>query len=221
MAEEKPQVPSAGTSPLMIMMFMLLMMFILFDPRIRLAMGMALDPVLTPSIGLDFNFPLITIFLAGMFSITITTILRHFTTDWMELARIQKIQSAFNKEMKDARLSNNAAKLKKLQEKQPEILKMSMKLSSSQMKLMPITMIVVIPVFTWLWMFIGQLPVSTISVPWSSKVNLHTGDVCFFPNWIILYSLLSIPVSQILQRALKLFKFREMIAALPREELLE
>lgn len=217
MAEEKPAPPSAGTSPMMIMMFMLLMMFLLLDPRIRMAMGAALNPVLTPAIGLGFNFPLITLFLAGFITATFSTVLRHFTTDWMELARIQKMQSAFNKEMRDARLSNNAPKLKKLQEKQPEILKMSMKLSSSQMKLMPITMIVIIPVFTWLYLFMSKLSVRTISVPWAAKVSLVAGDVCFFPNWIILYSLLSIPFSQVLQRVLKLYKFREKIAALPME----
>ena len=214
MAEEKP---SMGSSPMMIMMFMLLMMFILFDPNIRRAMGMALDPVLTPALGFDYRFPLLTVLLAGMMSITFSTVLRHFTTDWMKLARIQKTQSAFNKEMRDARLKNDAAKLKKLQEKQPEIMKMSLMLSSSQMKLMPITMIIIIPVFTWLWIFMDRLPVITVSVPWAAKVSLISGDVCFFPNWIVLYSLLSIPFSQVLQRVLKLVKFRERIAALPEE----
>jgi uncharacterized membrane protein (DUF106 family) len=215
MAEEKP---SAGTSPIMLMMFMLLMMLILIDPRIRLAMGSVLDPALTPVLGFNDSFPLITVFLAGLMSITLSTILRHFTTNWMELARIQKVQSTFNKEMRDARLKNDAAKLKKLQEKQPEIMKMSLTLSSSQMKMMPITMIFVIPIFVWLSLFIYQLPVSTISVPWATKVSLVKGDVCFFPNWIVLYSLLSIPFSQVLQRLLKLYKFRERIAALPEEE---
>ncbi len=214
MAEEKP---SMGSSPMMMLMFMLLMMLILFDPNIRMAMGSALDPVFTPLLGFDYRFPLLTVFLAGMMSITFSTILRHFTTNWMELARIQKIQSAFNKEMRDARLKNDAAKLKKLQEKQPEIMKMSLTLSSSQMKIMPITMIIIIPVFTWLWIFMDRLPVITISVPWAAKVSLISGDVCFFPNWIVLYSLLSIPFSQVLQRVLKLVKFRERIAALPEE----
>jgi uncharacterized membrane protein (DUF106 family) len=214
MAEDQP---SLGSSPLMPMMIFLLFMLILIDPSVRSAIGNALDPALTPVLGLDFRYPLITLFLAGLMSLTFSTIIRHFTTDWMELARIQKIQSTFNKEMKDARLSNNNAKLKKLQEKQPEILKMSMKLSSSQMKLMPITMVFVVPIFIWLSVFMYQLPVSTVSVPWAPKVGLLVGDVCFFPNWIILYSLLSIPFSQVLQRVLKLYKFRKKIAALPDE----
>jgi uncharacterized membrane protein (DUF106 family) len=197
---------------------MLLMMLILFDPGIRKAIGLAMDPALTPVLGFDYRFPIITLFCAGLFSMFFTSLIRHFTTDWMELARIQKIQSSFNKEMKDARLSNNAAKLKKLQEKQPEIMKQSLMLSTNQMRIMPITMIIVVPIFIWLWIFIGALPVQTVSVPWAAKVGLLRGDVCFFPNWIVIYSLLSIPFSQVLQRTLKLYKFREKIAELPEEE---
>ncbi|UCE36172.1 MAG: DUF106 domain-containing protein [Thermoplasmata archaeon] len=218
MADEKPEQPSMGSSPMLMMMIFLLMMLILIDPNIRSGIGNAMDPALTPVLGLDFKFPLITLFLAGLMSISLSTLLRHFTTDWVELSRIQKIQSTFNKEMRDARLSNNNAKVKKLQEKQPEILKMSMKLSSSQMRIMPITIIFVVPIFIWLSVFMYKLPVLTISVPWAAKVSLVRGDVCFFPNWIILYSLLSIPFSQVLQRILKLYKFREKIAQLPEKE---
>ena len=215
MPDEKP--PSSS-SPMLMMMMFLLMMLILLDPNIRKAIGQTLDPTLTPLLGFDYRIPLITLVCAGLFSMFFTTIIRHFTTDWMELARIQKIQSTFNKEMREARLSNNAAKLKKLQEKQPEIMKMSLRLSTNQMRIMPITMIIVIPIFIWLWVFISALPVQTVSVPWASKVSLVKGDVCFFPNWIILYSLLSIPLSQVFQRVLKLYKYRDEIAQIPEEE---
>lgn len=211
---DEPEQPKGG-SPMMTMLMFLLMMIILLDQNIRRGIGEALYPVLTPVLGFDLHFPVITLFLAGMMTVTFSTIVRHFTTDWMELAKIQKIQSTFNKELREARLANDAAKVKKLQEMQPEIMKMSMQLSSNQMKLMPITMIFVVPIFIWLSVFMYEVPVSTFSVPWASKVNLtQAGQVCFFPNWIILYSLLSIPFSQVLQRVLKLFKFRFRIAEL-------
>ncbi len=215
MAEDEK--PKQATSPMLMMMVFLMMMLIMLDPNVRKGIGNALNPVMTPVLGFDLKFPVITLFLAGLMSLTFSTLVRHFTTDWMEIAKIQKIQSEFNKEMKDARLSNNAAKLAKLQEKQPEIMKMSMKLSSNQFRIMPVTMIFVIPIFIWLSVFMNQLPIDTISVPWASKVKLNVGQVCFFPNWIVLYSLLSIPFSQVFQRVLKLYKFREEIAALPEE----
>jgi len=204
------------------MMIMLFMMIFLFDPEIRRSIGLALHPALFPIIGFNYTIPMVTLICAGLLSISFSTIIRHFTTDWMELARIQKIQSDFNKQMREARLANNTARVKKLQDKQPEILRMSMKLSTTQMRVMPVTMIFIIPIFTWLWIFMGRLPVDTVSVPWASKVALETSPGwCFFPSWLILYSLLTIPFSQVLQRSLKLYKYRERIAELPEEEEIE
>ncbi|UCF08897.1 MAG: DUF106 domain-containing protein [Thermoplasmata archaeon] len=216
MAEEEK--PAGGSSSMMLMMVMLLMMLFLFDEDIRRGLGQAMDPALSPILSLDYSFPLITLFFASLLSMTLSTLLRTYTTDWMELARVQKIQADFNKEMKDARLSNNQAKVNKLMEKQPEIMRESMMASTQPMKVMPVTMIFVIPIFVWLSFFISRLPVSTVSVPWAEKVALTGFNVCFFPNWIIMYSLMSIPFSQVLYRSLKLFRFREKIAALPKEE---
>ncbi len=219
MPEEKPKKES---SPMMLMMIMLFMMLFLFDPNIRSSIGLALHPVLFPVLGFNYTFPMITLICAGLLSITFSTIIRHFTTDWMEIAKIQKVQSDINKQMRAARLANDNAKVKKLQDKQPEILKMSMKLSTTQMRVMPVTMIFIIPIFTWLWIFMGRLPVSTVSVPWAAKVEMTTNPSwCFFPSWLILYSLLTIPFSQVLQRSLKMYKFRNRIAELPEQEEIE
>jgi uncharacterized membrane protein (DUF106 family) len=83
---------------------------------------------------------------------------------------------------------------------------------------MPITAVFAIPVFMWLNVFINELKIKTISVPWASQVSLVKGDVCFFPNWIIIYFMFSLIFGQLLQRTLKLYSFREKIAALPKEE---
>jgi uncharacterized membrane protein (DUF106 family) len=197
---------------------MLLLMIFLLDQNIRTAIGNTLEPALFPVLGFNFSIPLVTLLCAGFLTVTFSTIVRHFTSDWMELAAMQKVQSAFNKERSEAMKQNNQAKLKKLNEQQPEILKMNMQISSNQMKVMPITAIFAIPIFIWLSIFIYKLPVNTISVPWASQVSLTRGDVCFFPNWIVLYFFFSLVFGQILQRVLKLYSFREKIAALPEEE---
>lgn len=218
MAEDKPQQPSFSSSPMMPMMIMLLMMLLLFDQNIRKAIGNALHPALFPAFGFNYTLPMITLLCAGFLTVTFSTIVRHFTTDWMEMAKMQKIQSAFNKERSEAMKANNQAKLKKLNEQQPEILKMNMQISSNQMRVMPITAVFAIPIFIWLSVFIYELPVRTFSVPWAAKVNLTGNNVCFFPNWIIIYFLFSLIFGQLLQRVLKRYSLREKIAALPEEE---
>lgn len=213
-----PEENKPDSSPMLLMMMMLFMMIFLFDPQIRKALGGAVGVIFFPLIGFNHSIPVITIFLAGLFTATFTMTIRHFSTDWMEMARIQNTSKAFQKELKDARLKNNTFKLKRLMDMQPEIMKNSMKLTTSQMRTMPITMIIAIPIFVWLSVFIGGLSVKTFSVPWAASVSLEASSVCFFPNWIILYAMLSIPFSQVLQRLLKLYSFREQLAALPEEE---
>jgi len=92
----------------------------------------------------------------------------------------------------------------------------SMKASQTQMKLMPVTMLVVIPIFAWLANFI-YIDISTtsslsFSVPWAFDANLKASNV--LPNWIILYSLLTLPFGQVLTRILKYFSFRKRLRML-------
>jgi uncharacterized membrane protein (DUF106 family) len=206
------------SSPMLMMMLMMFMLIFLFDPQIRKALGGAVGFIFYPLIGFNGAIPVVTIFLAGLFTALFTMTVRHFSTDWMEMARIQNVSKAFQKELKDARMKNNTFKLKRLMEMQPEIMKNSMKMTTNQMRTMPITMIIVIPVFVWLSVFVGGLTIGTFSVPWAPSVNFESNNVCFFANWIVLYALLSIPFGQVLQRLLKLYSFRERIAELPEEE---
>ena len=218
MVEDKPKQPSFSSSPMMPLMIMVLMFILLADPNLRNGIGQTMNTALFPVFGFDYRIPLVTLLCAGVLTVTFSTIIRHFTTNWMELAKMQKTQSAFNKERSEAMKANNQAKMKKMQEQQSEILKMNMKISSNQMKVMPLTAVFAIPVFMWLSVFMNGLEISTISVPWATKVSLDKGDVCFFPNWIVIYFMFSLIFGQLLQRALKRYSFREKFAALPEEE---
>ena len=141
----------------------------------------------------------------------LSVILRHFFTDYVGQAESQKIVSAFNKELQKARVENNKYKIKKLTEEQPKILQKSMDMSTSQMKLMPVTMLAIIPIFAWLSVWMGQLDpaAAVVNVPWASNVSLTATNV--FPNWVLLYSLISIPFGQILSRALRYMEFRKKL----------
>jgi uncharacterized membrane protein (DUF106 family) len=126
------------------------------------------------------------------------------------------VVSAFNKELQKARLENNTYKVKKLTEKQPEILQKSMKASATQLKLMPVTLIIVIPIFAWLSVFILDVHSPLIAVPWSFNVDL-TENAIFFPNWVLLYSLISIPLGQVLARSLRFYDFRKRLREIEAE----
>ena len=69
-------------------------------------------------------------------------------------------------------------------------------------------MLVVIPIFAWLSVD-RHLGTAVVDVPWASNVDLNALNV--FPNWVLLYSLISIPFGQILGRALRYVQFRKRL----------
>jgi uncharacterized membrane protein (DUF106 family) len=75
---------------------------------------------------------------------------------------------------------------------------------------MPVTMLVIIPIFAWLANFIYlDLSSTSFSVPWAFDASMKSSNV--LPNWVLLYSLLTLPFGQVLTRVLKYFSFRRRL----------
>lgn len=185
--------------------FLLLMisLLILFDPRTRSGLANIVNYIFFPLLGFNYKYPVLTIFLAGSIVIIISALIRHYTTNWLEMAKMQHMVSSFQKEYREALKSQNKYKIKKLQKLQTEIMKKQGEVSSKQMKLMPITLIIFVPIFTWIWEFLMKVQHYYFDVPWKLHVSLFSNHY-LLPNWILLYSLLSIPLTQIVQYLLRL-----------------
>jgi len=208
----KPPKPDIANQMLLMLVFVVAI-FIMFDQNLRQSLGNAVGVVLEPIVGFHGHNAVLTLFFTGLFMGFFSIVVRHFFVDWVAQARTARITSAFQKEFREARQTNNTYKLKKLTELQPQIMSQSLKTSQTQMKLMPVTMLVVIPVFAWLANFVYlDLPSTMLSVPWSFDVNMRDSNV--LPNWVLLYSLLTLPFSQVLQKGLKFFSFRKRLEKL-------
>jgi uncharacterized membrane protein (DUF106 family) len=206
---------SGGLSRFIMITMFVFTIFVMFDPELRDNAGKAMGAILYPLIGFGHAYPLWTIFFGGMILVAFSTLVRHYFADWIKMAKSQKMMSAFNKELRDARISNNTFKIKKLTEAQPLIMKRQGEMSTSQLKPMIFTMLIAILIFMWLAIFIGELPrvdqgVYTISLPWESHWNIMASTV--LPHWILLYSLVSIPFGQLLQRVLKVISYKKMLS---------
>jgi len=202
-----------GTSmlPMFIMFILLIMIFL--NPGLFQMIGVGIGYVLNPVIGFGGSLPLITILFASMIMSLTSTLIRHKFIDWTEMAKNQKVMSAFNKERRDALLSKNTAKLKRLSELQPEIMKKTMKASTGQLKPMMFTMVIIIIFFAWLSAFLViETPFTTFSVPWNFHVPLTSALV--FPYWIMLYFLASLPLGMVFQRVLKYYSFKKKLIEL-------
>jgi len=205
-AVKKPQ-----TSQMMWMMLSLGIVMILFIGEVRNAVGGALNVVFAPVIGFNGEDPVLTLIFAGIIMIGISTVIRTLMTDTMSQARNQSEMKAFNAELRQARIENNLYKIKKLTEQQKVMMSKSMDASMKMMKTMPITMMVVIPMFSWVWYFLDHEAKNLIAiVPWSDTVNL-AGSMWFLPTWVLLYMLISIPVGQLLGRLIRWMKFKKRL----------
>ncbi len=180
---------------------------VLFDNNLRQMLGRWVGAVLDPIIGFNHHYPVLTIMIAGTIMVLATTAVRHFTTDWLEMAKTQAYMREFNKEFMQARKENNTYRMKTLGDKQPEVMQKQQEMSSRQLKNMPMTMIIVIPLFAWLYLFITSLEYTFYTAPWNPTVDMFGKTV--FPHWILLYMTLSIPFGALVQKTMKYLAWKE------------
>lgn len=163
----------------------------------------------------DFNgqYPVVTLMVVGAIMILLSSGLRTILTDTISQQKAQAYSSAFNKELRQARLENNTYKMKKLTEMQPQIMAKSMESSNQMMKSMPLTMVVVVPMFLWVRYFVNVTLVDSmriISVPWAMG-GVSLTDTYVLPAWILIYSLISIPFGQIVMRLVRTYQFKKRL----------
>ncbi len=208
MAASPPAAPARKPGSFLNIVLFVAMFYIILQPKIRNAMGEGLDKVLGPVIGFDGRYPVLTIMIAGALMVLFTTAVRHFTTDWLDMAKNQAFMREFQKEFSKARKENNTYRIKKLTEKQPEVMQKQSEMSSKQLKTMPYTMIIVVPLFAWLFHFLtATVDYTFYSNPWNPNVDMFSTNV--FPNWILLYMTLSIPVGALVQKSMKYLSWKE------------
>ncbi|AGI48292.1 putative membrane protein [Thermoplasmatales archaeon BRNA1] len=203
------------------MLFVLLIMMVVMQFREQI--GKALDVVFHV---IDFggDNPVLTLVIGGLIMITLSTVIRSFLTDAIKMARTQHIQRQFQEEMRKARTENNLYKMKKLQEQQMVMTQASMEMSAQQMKSMPITMVVIIPIYAWVWYFINSIhngdlgdPANlVIDLPWGTA-NLYN-NVWFMPSWIIIYTLISLPIGQLENKLMQYILLGRKLKQLDAEE---
>lgn len=205
------------TGRFLMIFFFLLALWSMFDPEMRMALGALVGVFLEPLIGFGGHYPVITLFLASIIMAVFSTAVTMWHTDLVEQARVQKIMSAFNKELREARMKKQTTKVDKLMKMQPELMKMQSSTMGSSFKIMAYTFVIFIAVFAWLGMFVNSLPYRIISVPWAFEVDLNSVHV--MNSWFLLYSLGSIPFGIVIRALGKIVVLRRKLSELDLEGL--
>lgn len=171
-------------------------------------------------LGFDGKYPVLTLMIVGTVMVLLSSILRTALTDTLAQQKATAYNSAFQKELREARRTNNMYKVKKLTEMQPEVMAKSMESSGAMMKIMPYTMLIVVPMFLWVRYYVGVTCTGDnliISVPWCSflegqNIGVSLRQSFVFPAWILVYSLVSIPIGQFVSRAVRFYQFKKKLA---------
>ncbi|HII22918.1 MAG TPA: DUF106 domain-containing protein [Candidatus Poseidoniaceae archaeon] len=170
-------------------------------------MGGIADPILSPVLP-EESFFIITVLILGTFSMLMNTILRSFFLDPIEQAHIGHRQGQIRRMMNDARISRDPILQEKATIMQQQMMPEQLKVQMGAMKPMMFTMIIIIAVFSWLTTTVETFRVDYVSLPWASEWNLLSDKFLFFPAWICAYICMSAPFGRVVDRHIKLFRYR-------------
>ena len=195
-----------GSMLLYLMLFMLLILFIM--PTFGPILGYYFRLVLEPLIGFNSNYPVLTLFFAGVIVVFFSSLLTNFFTDWKKMGEAQERAKAFQKEITAARKTGNTNRVNKLMKMQPQIMKKQTEASSGMMKPMLFLVIFIFPIFMWLRSFLADMPYYYFTVPWANEVSLFDKPF-LWQAWLWLYLIFSIVFGQLIRQGLKLISWSD------------
>ena len=192
---------------LFMLLFMIVMTFMLMSEDIRNSMGSYADPFLSPWLP-DEKWFIITVLILGSISMFVNTALRNLFMDPISQAHIAHRQSQVRKMMNEARVGRDPILMEKAQTLQQHMMPEQMSVQMGAMKPMMFTMFFIIAVFAWMGTAVDAFRVDYVSLPWSPEWNLSTGKFLFFPAWIAAYICMSAPLGSVVDRHIKLYRYK-------------
>ena len=190
----------------MIMVFAFIVMFA--SLAYREEVGTALDVVLGPFADFVGEF-LILILILSVVTGIYTSVVQKYTMNWELMAKSKEYQKQIRdlqKEYMEAKKENNQHKMKKIEKKRTEVMRKQTQFSGEmfkqQMKPMAYIMIITIPIFMWIWMYVESHPDMVVTFPLFGVTELSSAFVFSLPFWVLWYMMCSIPITQVVRKAL-------------------
>ena len=221
MAEDIPDQPEMPLGQLFTPIILLIgMSFILMSEGLRLSMANLAGGVLEPALPFYDIYFVPTVLIVGSSIMIVNTVFRSLFMDPMLQAHLNHRNKQLRKLMQEARLSRDHVRLEKIQKMQMHLMPETTKLQMSMMKPMMFTMIFVIGIFSWMYVMVESFRVDYVSLPWNPQWGFN-GRILLFPAWILAYITLSAPLGRIVDRHIKLFRYRSHPMVMSGEKLEE
>jgi len=190
----------------MIMVFAFIVMFA--SLAYREEVGTALDVVLGPFADFIGEFLIIILILSVVTGIY-TSVVQKYTMNWELMAKSKEYQKQIRdlqKEYMEAKKENNQHKMKKIEKNRTEVMRKQTQFSGEmfkqQMKPMAYIMIITIPIFMWIWMYVESHQDMVVTFPLFGATELSSAFVFSLPFWVLWYMMCSIPITQVVRKAL-------------------
>ena len=191
---------------MVVMFFGFFVMFIsvLYQKEVGTALNVVLGPF-ADSVG---NF-LITILILSVITGIYTSVVQKYTTNWELMEKSKQYQKQIRelqKELMEAKREDNKHRMKKLEKKKAEIMRKQTQFSGEmmkqQMKPMAYIMIITIPIFMWIWLYVEAASVGTAIFPLIGEKAFTDGFILGLPYWVLWYMVCSIPIAQMIRKAI-------------------
>lgn len=170
-----------------------------FRDSLGAAMSVVMDPVVN-ILGAD-NLHIVLFIMASITALY-ASLIQKYTIDWELMRNTQEKMKVFQKEMREAQLSNNTALLKKMEDERKEMMDDQMEMSKQQFKPMAYISIISLPLFMWAYHYIKSHGAATLVFPFWGEQILTDPLYGPFQHWLFWYFIASLAMSQLIRKAL-------------------
>jgi uncharacterized membrane protein (DUF106 family) len=182
--------------------FMMLVMWAYTVEWLRVGVGKGINGVFAPFVD-GFGIPFyILIVILSAFTGLYSSIIQKYTIDYEKMTESQERMKVFQTEYREATLSQDEKRIKKLEAKRDRVMKEQLELSQQQFKPMAYILVLTVPIFFWLLYRLAQTT-STITLPYYGLHSLND-PIWIIPVWILWYMICSITMSQVIRKALNI-----------------
>jgi len=130
------------------------------------------------------------------------SLIQKYTMDWEYLRNSQEKMKTLQRNMKEAQLSGDQSRIQAMQNEQMKAVADQGKMMQMQFKPMLYIGIVSIPLFMWAYSFISANPNMMMTFPFWGTHPINATVLGPILYWFYWYFICSLPVSQIIRKAL-------------------
>ncbi len=174
---------------------------IMISAELRHGLGVVMDHAIgwLPGI-LPFH---VVLFVLAAITGLYASLIQKYTMDWDFLKNQQEKMRSLQRDMREAQLSGDQARQQQLQNEQMKMVSEQGKMMQMQFKPMLYIGIVSIPLFMWAYLYIEEHQLAMVFPFWGEQIITGSviGPVIYWFYW---YFICSIPVSQVIRKALNI-----------------